>query len=359
MEKKNLLYLFLLVLLGILLRSLIADNVDNAIYEATFKPFPNSFSLENIISNNFSPLSWLTSLPFIDLNLAYNRFFNFNLLNDIFGIFSIISIYFLGKNFGGKNSVLVGLLSSLLCATSAILIYLGNGTNPLNASFFVATLILLMDSYIVLVKENSKFKYLHILSLILFLIHPISIIFITCNYLLLGANTKNKFSKIFTKKIVHIIMAIPICAIIIMAFGEKINFMQFIAPYFSLFSAVKPNEILNLFSNPKTIFDFIFYTLAPAGISLFFVVKAGLLKRKETNYLVEMVSFVYPIVYILTSNLNTCSKVNLLIEIYPIFIILMALGFSTLKNKNLKFILLGVFLGIQVFLLIANIFGNF
>ena len=154
-------------------------------------------------------------------------------------------------------------------------------------------------------------------------------------------------------------MAIPICLVIIFAFCGKINFISFFAPYLSFISVLKPNEVANLVTTNGHFGDLIFYILIPASIATYFVIKGISKKRKETNYLTEFFGFMYPLICIIGANLNTCSKTNLLIEIYPIFIILLSVGIPAIKNKNLKFILLGVFLGMQVFLLIANIFSNF
>ena len=71
-----------------------------------------------------------------------------------------------------------------------------------------------------------------------------------------------------------------IILIIIFAFGGKVNFASFFAPYLSFASVLKPNEVANLLTT-NNFGDLIFYILIPATIATYFIAKGISKKRKE------------------------------------------------------------------------------
>lgn len=113
-EKKELVYLFLIVLLGAILRAIVANNVMTVADEMVHGPQSIGFLAANKISHMTESISW-RCLNDIIFNIAGFTMFTARFLSFFFGTLTIIVVYLLGKLIYNKK---VGLIAAFLLSIS-------------------------------------------------------------------------------------------------------------------------------------------------------------------------------------------------------------------------------------------------
>ena len=122
MDKKNYLNLFVLICFGLLLRVLGSYGGNGVAGSLDFS--------RNISAESFFGARASFIFPWCAQNLHFDlgNFFGADVFSLVFGIFSIIVLYFIGYISSKENSSM-GLFAGTICAISGILISFGHSLN--------------------------------------------------------------------------------------------------------------------------------------------------------------------------------------------------------------------------------------
>ncbi|MFH1711516.1 MAG: glycosyltransferase family 39 protein [Nanoarchaeota archaeon] len=145
-------WLILILLIGIILRFIVAGNIDPLADESVHGPHAIGFLHSGLISTVVECPLWFY-LTDIALNIFGVTFFSVRFLSFFFGSLTIILAYLIGSKFFSKK---IGIISSFLLAVSFFTIRFTLAEMDLSAAFF---LILAVYSFIISV-EKGKFPLL-------------------------------------------------------------------------------------------------------------------------------------------------------------------------------------------------------
>lgn len=286
-------------------------------------------------------------------------------------MFSIIAMYFLGKELNGKK---VGLLCAILTAISSFCIYFAQEVRLYSLLFLLSALVSLY--FIKTAKEPNKNNFIiyFCLNAILCATHTLGIIFSIFNIacLLFYINKylehldKEKIFKILkyiTPFIVVVILISPFLITIstsknLSQFWSNFSLTKIACTFIDYYSPVQTN-IQNTFNSFTSYLmqgkylnvAFIIFALIPTLIGLLMSAKSLFERNKILNYL----AFSSGMFFLTLILLSTFGKMIIItkysIEIYPILILMCAIGFMSLKQNILKKVLLFIFIGLNLFYL--------
>ncbi|MBR1977068.1 hypothetical protein IKA15_02180 [bacterium] len=350
MDNKNYVNLFVLICFGLLLRVL-GNYAGNGI----------SGSLDfagGISANSFFGARSSFVFPWLADNLHFNlgNFFGADIFGLIFGILSIIILYFIGYISSKENSNM-GLFAGTICAVSGMLIAFGHSLNFVNLVFFISSLIVFLSLKGLKNKKLGNLTAIAVLSCLLVLLHPVSIFFVIFNFIAIFAfsNQKVKIDKAFTNFLFPLMLAIPICLFMIFGFLDvkanpfSININDVLVSYSALFS-INPVGLKIAGVNQNILNSIVFwiFVFTPSIISAYFIFRT-FVHQKHNIYWALSTSFatfftVYLILNVLKINFAACH----IIEIYPLFIFLFAKGIMLHKEKATRGVLFGLFVLLNV-----------
>lgn len=373
MLKKNIFLLFIILILGLLLRIWCLDKPQglwNDEYISWFiasKKFPIEMFHE-IIKNCHMPLyyiylkSWIFCFSDSDLSLRFSSV--------IPGILSVLVMFFVGKSYKDYK---LGLLCSLCTAVSGFLIYFSQEVRLYSLLFLITAINLL--TWVKLSKEQSikNLIFFAITNILIMLTHTIGFAFVIFNILFLSIYLI-KLDKKYLKYIAIMSILILISILPLLPFMSRVFNESYISQFWSGFSFEKiffvmadyfsPIQI-NIITTPRSISDVVFnnsnlnimyfiFAIIPMILGLIGVIKALFVKEKLNKYL-AMVSFSFFGVLIIAAMLNKIVLVTKYsLEIYPTLILLMCIGFLSFKNDFLRKFLVATF----IFLSLTHILIN-
>lgn len=359
MQKKNFFILFCIIILGFLLRYWHINkpeglwNDEYIGWMISSKPLISPF-LQEAVKNCHMPLYYLYLKLWMfigtdsDLSLRFSSLF--------WGVLSIISMYFAGKEYKDEKT---GLLCALFAALSGFLIYFSQEVRLYQMLFFITSLNLLSWLKLSAKQNKANFILFGVTNLLIILTHTIGFVFVFFNILYLSvylAKIDKKFIKMMWMTIAGICtLLIPLVPFIYNVFKES-----YVSQFWSGFSVGKlfftaadyfsPIQI-NIINTPKYITDilapgghlnyiYLLFALIPSIICSIGLLKTFFIKDKRIKYLwLTLISFF--IVLIIAAYFNKLVlSTKYSVEIYPGLILLICSGILSFKSKTLKTLLI-------------------
>lgn len=274
------------------------------------------------------------------------------------GILSIISMYFVGKEFKGKN---LGILSASITALSSFLIYFSQEVRFYSLLFFFSSLALFFTLRLCQ-KPNRKDFVLYVISnfLIIFT-HTLGFIFVFFNVLflslwLLKDNKNLKRPMMITGGSLFILTIIssPLLFNILAfpRFSQWWGHFTISKPAFVFTDYFTP-MLVNIVNSPDNFFYnftamFIIFTLIPAAIALVGIIKVLSVKNYKALglFYASLAFFLTLVIAAILGKLVLLTKYS--IEIYPTLILLMCFGLLEFK-KGLRYFLVFAFCFLNLF----------
>ncbi len=376
MNKNHTLILILIVLLGLLLRLWNIDkpegmwNDEYLTWSIANLKFPQDF-FKGVANNCHAPLhyfylkAWMAIFKDSDVSLRVSSL--------VPGVISIFTMYLCAKEYlVKKHGELCALAAAFITAISGFLIYFSQEVRIYSLTFLIASMVLFYSLKVFNNPSNKNCWMLTLFSLLLIFEHTIGFVFVLFNVCALIAfmQRKKKENNLFNNILAIVILSLPLVPFLFNLFAHPRYFSQWWAPfswskllfYFTdLFSPVlknisnAPPSFLNeIFSNAALNFGFIVFALVPTVICIAFIIKAFENGRRVNYYLLTLfvATFLTVLVAALFGKIIFLTKY--LIELYPILILLVAVGWSTMKLKGLKISLATIFSVLTLFYIVVS-----
>lgn len=363
MSKKNIFFLFLILILGILLRIWCLDKPQglwNDEYISWFiasKKFPVEFFHE-IIRNCHMPFyyiylkSWMLLFSDSDLSLRFSSV--------VPGVACILTMFFVGRSYKDDK---LGLVCALCTAVSGFLIYFSQEVRIYILVFLFTSLNLL--SWVKLSKEQSvkNFIFFGLTNFMILITHTIGFVFVFFNILMLAVYLLS-IDKKYIKHVKVLGFSLLLVTLSLSPFLYSIFKDSSGSQFWSGFSFGKiffvttdyfsPIQI-NIITTPKNISDiliknshlnymFLIFAIIPTLLGITGVVKS-LINKNKLNYCLAGVSVSFFFVLVVVAMLNKLVLITKYsVEIYPTIILLMCVGFLSFKKAFTRKILITLFI---------------
>ncbi len=376
MKNNHFLYLILIIILGLLLRLWNIDkpegmwNDEYLTWSIANLKFPQDF-FKGVANNCHAPLhyfylkGWMALFKDSDISLRFSSL--------VPGVISIYTMYLCAKEYlVKKHGELCALAAAFLTAVSAFLIYFSQEVRIYALTFLIASMVLYYSLKVFNNPSNKNCWFLTLFSLLLIFEHTIGFVFVAFNICALIAfmQRKKKENSFANNIIAIIILSLPLVPFLYGLFAHPKYFSQWWAPfswskllfYFTdLFSPVlknisnaPPSFLSQIFDNASVHIGFIIFALVPSFICLGLAIKAFQNGRRVNFYLLTVfcTTFLTVVIAALFGKLIFLTKY--LIELYPILILLVAVGWSTMQLKPLKICLATIFAVITLFYIVVS-----
>lgn len=375
----NKVILSLIILLGLGLRLWNINNpegiwVDEYIrYSASVFNFPFDF-FEGIKTNCYAPLHyfylklWMALFETSDLMRRLS-----SLVPSLAGC---LVMYFVGKNYQTKDSsIKIGLFCALIAALSSFLIFFSQEVKIYSMIFFLSALVLLYSIKVYEYPCKKNYWLLILFSTLLILEHTIGFVYVIFNIFgLIAFKQKQKKNKkdsdILMPLLSGLILCIPIIPFLFRLFAHPTYFSQWWAPFnwsriFFCFTDLFSPVLRNITHSPSSFYNqiitnnvinvgFVLFALIPAGIALVLIIKSNIESKKINKYLlcVFISSFLTLLIASITGKISFLTKY--LTELYPILILMAAIGWTQLNSRNTRIMLLTIYVFSTLFYIIVS-----
>jgi len=345
-------------------------NDEYVAYSIAMLKFPFDF-FEGIKTNCHAPLHYF----YLKLWMSVFRDSDFmlRLSSLVPNLGGCLVMYFVGKNYLTKDSsVKIGLACALISAISSFLIFFSQEVRIYSLIFLLSSLILLFSIKMYEAPSKKHAWWLMFFSVLLVLEHTIGFIFVLFNIfgLLTFRPKKKKETDYFVPILSGLILCLPMIPFLINIFVHPTYFSQWWAPfswskicfYFTdLFSPVLTNIVsapLNFYKciirNDVINFGFVMFALVPTVIAVFLMIKSNIDSRRINKYFLSvfLATFLTILIVSLTGKIVFLTKY--LIELYPILILMMAIGWASIISKNTRIILATVYIVMSLFYILVS-----
>lgn len=373
MKKNTLFKLFIILLIATLFRIHMLDKPEglwNDEYLGWLMASKNTISdfFQQIFRNCHMPLYY------IYLKLWTVLFGNSDLVlrlsSVVPSLFSVIIMYFIGKEIKDEK---LGLFTAFLCAISSFLIYFAQEMRLYSLIFLFSSLETLY--FIKYAKDQSKKNttMFFITNALICMTHTLGIVFAFFNIILIYYylyNTSEKYKEIIKNSICFLKQIIPfiITVLILLPLMFNIVFTPSLSQFWSEFNLLKilytftdyfsPIQI-NILSPPLSFFDMIFYNnklnlhfiflaVLPTIMAILVIILGILKKNKILNIALLSGCLFYILMVVIASTGKMILLTKYTIEIYPILLTMLAYGFMTISKPKLKYILIILFIFINL-----------
>lgn len=287
------------------------------------------------------------------------------------GVLSIISMYFVGKEFKDEK---LGFLCASITSISSFLIYFSQEVRFYGLLFLFSSLVLLFTFRLIKNQNLSNIIFFVISNLLVIFTHTIGFVFVVINLifisLFLGKDGKYKkpIYAIWILIFLLSLIGLPLLLKILTTSSQSQFWGHFTLSRLGfLFTDYFSPVLTNIVSAPDNFFydfnfKFIVFALLPTIIAIAGIIKA-LVKdvKKETlfsiNYFLAIVCFAYIFVLVIaaiTGKMVFVTKYS--IEIYPILILLSCFGLLEF-NKNWRYVLIFLFCFLNLFYIFISPVG--
>lgn len=376
MKKDEIIILISIIFLAILLRLWNIDkpegmwNDEYLTWTIAKLKFPFDF-FHGISTNCHAPLhyfylkAWMAIFKDSDVSLRISSV--------VPGVISCITMYFCGKEYLlKKNSEICALACAFMSAISAFLIYFSQEVRIYSLTFLISTLILYYSLKVFNNPSNKNCWLLSLFSLLLIFEHTIGFVFVIFNTAALAifSQKKKKNSSPMNSILAVIILSLPLIPFLFNLFTHPRYFSQWWAPfswskllfYFTdLFSPVlknisnaPPSFIEQVFSNGGLNIGFTLFAVIPTIICLSLAIKAFFNKRKVNWYMLSVFCAVFLTVLIASLFGKIIFLTKYLVELYPILILLTAVGWAGMKIRGFKIALATIFSILTLFYIVVS-----
>lgn len=364
-NKRTYFNLFLIVIFGLLIRLTAIDKPAGLWNDEYISWFISTKSLsadffQAIFQNCHMPLYYfyLKCWTF----LFGNSDITLRISSVIPSILAIITMFFVGKE--AKNEE-TGILCATFTAMSGFLIYFSQEVRFYSLLFLFSSLAILFMMR--LFEKQTKLNYIcfYLFNLLVIFTHTIGFVFVFCNFIFLFGYLK-KENKISAKQI-YILLGLTTLAIVpFIPFLYKTLTGSYISQFWSDFSITKLFFVLSDYSSPiqinlintpihvttlllkssKLNTGYLIFAIVPIIISLICIIRA--LFKVDTKIRLVVLSGICTlfamIIASLTGKMVLITKYTT--EIYPIFIILFAIGLYYIRPEYIKKALAVIFFGL-------------
>ncbi len=376
--KDNKVILILILLLGLLFRLWNLNkpeglwNDEYVVYTISMLKFPFDF-FEGIKSNCHAPLHYFYLKAW--MMIFKNSDYMLRMSSLVPNLCGCLVMYFVGKNYQTKDlSTKIGLTCAFISAISSFLIYFSQEVRIYSMIFLLSSFVLLFSIKMYEAPSKKNATWLSIFSVLLILEHTIGFVFVLFNIFALIAfrQKKKKEDDSYKKILAGLVLCVPIVPFILKIFVHPTYFSQWWAPFnwskiFFYFTDLFSPVLKNLTNSPKSFYNqiisptgemnigFILFAIIPAGIALFLIVKAIFLESKRINkYLLVLFSTTFLTILIASIAGKIIFLTKYLTELYPILILLAAVGLNYISNKNTRVVLLTVYAFMSLFFIIVS-----
>ncbi len=377
MNKNNtVIYLILILILGILLRLWNIDkpegmwNDEYLTWSIANLKFPTDF-FKGVANNCHAPLhyfylkGWMFLFKDSDVSLRVSSL--------VPGVISIFTMYLCAKEYlVKKHGELCSLAAAFFTAISGFLIYFSQEVRIYSLTFLLTSVVLFYSLKVFNNPSNKNVWLLTLFSVLLIFEHTIGFVFVLFNSCALIAfmQRKKKENNITNNIIAGIVLCLPLVPFLYGLFAHPRYFSQWWAPfswskllfYFTdLFSPVlknisnaPPSFLQQIFDNGSLNVGFIIFALVPACICLGLIIKAFQNGRRVNLYLLTVFAATFLTVLIAALFGKIVFLTKYLIELYPVLILLIAVGWSTMELKGFKIVLATAFSVLTLFYIVVS-----
>ena len=353
--------IILTVLLGLLLRLVAIDkseglwNDEYVSYMIAATPFTDGF-WHAVKSQCHMPFYYLylkmTMLLFNSEDIVLR------LSSVLAGIFSIIAMYFVGK----ERNTRVAFYCAIFTAFSSFLIYYSQEVRLYSILFLFSALTLLFTIRLV---KKTDIKNLCLFALSAFLVlftHTIGFVFLFFLLVYLSYKLYHSHKQVIVKLWIIIAVLLLLLTPLIVNILFKQSFSQwwgsfsfsaigflitdYFSPVITNFTGAPPNFFYNFKSG------FIIFALTPAIIAVGFLINALKEKSNREVFYIALGTIIIMLVASLFGKLVFITKYS--IEIYPILIYLACIGAESINNKVIKNVFIGIFCLLNLFFLLVS-----
>lgn len=347
-------------------------NDEYVVYTISMLKFPFDF-FEGIKSNCHAPLHYFYLKAW--MAVFKNSDFMLRMSSLVPNICACLVMYFAGKNYVTKDSsVKIGLACAMISAVSSFLIYFSQEVRIYSMIFLLSSLILL---YSIKMFENPSKKnaiYLTIFSVLLIFEHTIGFVYVLFNFFGLLAFKKQAKKKkerdYFMPVVAGLVMCLPLVPFILKLFVHPTYFSQWWAPFswskiFFYFTDLFSPVLKNITNSPASFYHqiinndvinigFVLFALIPSAIALFLIIKAIIESKKIVKYLLCVFCAVFLTILITSIAGKIIFLTKYLTELYPILILMAAIGWAKSDSKNIRVMLATVYIFMSLFYIIVS-----
>lgn len=377
--KDNKVILLIVLVIGLLLRLWNLNkpeglwNDEYIAYSISMLKFPFDF-FEGIKTNCHAPLHyfylklWMAVFKNSDFMLRMS-----SLVPNLAGCFVM---YFVGKNYQTKeNSIKIGLACATIAAISSFLIYFSQEVRIYSMIFFLTSLILLYSMKMHFNPSKKNMWFLTIFSVLLILEHTIGFVFVLFNaFGLMAFRQKQKKKKgesdFYIPLIAGFILCLPLVPFLFRIFAHPTYFSQWWAPFswskiFFFFTDLFSPVLKNITNSPVSFYHqiihndvinigFILFALIPAGIALALIIKSNIDSKRVNKYLLSVFIATFLTILITSIAGKIIFLTKYLTELYPVLILMAAIGWVELYSKNTKVMLATVYIFMSLFFIVVS-----
>lgn len=374
--KDNKVILITILVLGLLLRLWNLNkpeglwNDEYITYSIASLKFNTDF-FAAIKSNCHAPLHYFYLK--IWMAIFKNSDFMLRLSSLIPNLLGCLVMYYVGKNYQTKNhSIQIGLACASIGAISSFLIYFSQEVRIYSMIFLLSSLILL---YSIKMYENPCKKnasWLTVFSVLLILEHTIGFVFVLFNMFGLMAfrQKKKKEQDIYIPIIAGLILCLPMIPFLFRLFAHPTYFSQWWAPFnwsklFFYFTDLFSPVLRNITNSPSSFYKqiicndvinigFIMFALIPALIALIMIIRSNIDARRINRYFLCVFSATFLTILIASIAGKIIFLTKYLTELYPILILMAAIGWAQINSRNTKITLATIYIFMTMFYIIVS-----
>lgn len=371
MNKKNFLYLILILIGAVLLRLWHLDKPEGMWNDeyltwriANAKFFTDFFTAIN--SNCHAPLHYLYLKLWMFIFKDTDTYLRFSSV--VPGVLSIIVMFFAGLEYKKKEGANTALTAAFLCGISSFLIYFSQEIRIYSLLFFITALVLLYSLKIFNSPSKKNFFLYSLFSLTLILTHTIGFVFVffsTAALMVFAVPKKNAKDFILFSILGVAVLCLPFVPLISSILFKNGYFSQWWAPFdFSrtlfvftdMFSPVLYDtfHVYNTFSdafykNGVINIGYLVFAIIPALIGVICFINGALNPKKVQGYMLSVIICTVATVLIAAVAGKIVFVTKYIIEILPLVILFSADGFCAFKSKTFKISIATVFIVLNLF----------
>ncbi|MBR5305084.1 MAG: glycosyltransferase family 39 protein [Candidatus Gastranaerophilales bacterium] len=374
--KDNKVILIIILILGFLLRLWNLNkpeglwNDEYITYSIAMLKFPFDF-FEGIKTNCHAPLHyfylkvWMAIFKNSDFMLRFS-----SLVPNLLGC---LVMYHVGKNYQTKNhSIQIGLACATISAISSFLIYFSQEVRIYSLIFLLSSLVLLYSIKMYEYPSKKHAWWLTLWSVLLILEHTIGFVFVIFNIfgLIAFRPKKKKDTDLFKPIVAGLCLCLPLIPFLFRIFAHPTYFSQWWAPfswskicfYFTdLFSPVlknitnSPSSFYNqIIHNDVINIGFIMFALVPVLIALIMIIRSNIDTKRINKYFLCVFFATFLTILITSIAGKIVFLTKYLTELYPILILMFAIGWAQLNSKSTKIMLATIYIFMSLFYIIVS-----
>ena len=375
-DNKVILIIILLVGLGLRLWNLNRPegiwNDEYTAYSISMLKFPFHF-FEDIKTNCHAPLHYFYIKLWVQI--FRNSDFMLRLSSLVPNLMGCLVMYFIGKNYQSKdNSIKIGLACATISAISSFLIYFSQEVRIYSMIFLLTSLILLFSIKMYNAPSKKNAIWLTVFSILLILEHTIGFVYVIFNtFGLIAFQQKQKKKKEtdgFIILISGLILCLPVIPFLFRIFANPTYISQWWSPFnwskiFFFFTDLFSPVLKNITTTPLNFYNqiiannvinvgFLLFAIVPASIALWLIIKSNLESKRINKYFlaVFIATFLTILITAIAGKITFLTKY--LTELYPILILMTALGWAEINSQNTRITLATIYIFMSLFFIIIS-----